>query len=118
MYEALRKGAGVGDLYTLTHIKPWFIEQMQELVTIRRRDPEAPRRHPSGCAAETGQARTGLPTGTLQAFSVCLKRRIRDPAQNAALGVVEAWEPVPVSGVDRCSLLFLHLQRRRPGHGG
>ncbi len=34
MYEALRKGADVQTLYEHTHIKPWFIEQMKELVDL------------------------------------------------------------------------------------
>ncbi len=34
MYEALRKGADVDLLSARTHIKPWFIEQMQELVQL------------------------------------------------------------------------------------
>src|SRR5210317_257089 len=34
MYEALRKGATIDDLYAKTHIKPWFIEQMKELVDL------------------------------------------------------------------------------------
>lgn len=32
MYEALRKGASVEELYELTKVKHWFIEQMKELV--------------------------------------------------------------------------------------
>jgi len=32
MYEALRKGAGVETLFEKTYIKPWFIEQMKDLV--------------------------------------------------------------------------------------
>ena len=32
MYEALRKGAGIDALYKKTFIKPWFIQQMKELV--------------------------------------------------------------------------------------
>ena len=32
MYEALRKGATVEELYELTKIKQYFIEQMKELV--------------------------------------------------------------------------------------
>ena len=32
MYEALRKGASVEELYELTRIKHYFIEQMKELV--------------------------------------------------------------------------------------
>ena len=31
MYEALRKGADIGELHELTYIKPWFIRQMKEL---------------------------------------------------------------------------------------
>ena len=34
MYEALRKGATIEALYEKTHIKPWFIEQMKELVEL------------------------------------------------------------------------------------
>ena len=34
MYEALRKGASIETLYEKTHIKPWFIEQMKELVDL------------------------------------------------------------------------------------
>jgi carbamoyl-phosphate synthase large subunit len=34
MYEALRKGADIQQLNRLTHIKPWFIQQMKELVLL------------------------------------------------------------------------------------
>ncbi|MGD9105741.1 MAG: carbamoyl-phosphate synthase large subunit, partial [Desulfobacterales bacterium] len=34
MYEALRKGVDIETLYHITHIKPWFIEQMKELVAL------------------------------------------------------------------------------------
>src|SRR5512140_3518141 len=34
MYEALRQGASVEDLYAKTFIKPWFIRQMKELVEL------------------------------------------------------------------------------------
>ena len=37
MYEALRKGMSAGELYKLTHIKPWFIEQMKELVELENK---------------------------------------------------------------------------------
>jgi len=32
MYEALRKGVDVGELYKMTHIHTWFIKEMKELV--------------------------------------------------------------------------------------
>ena len=34
MYEALRKGAGIDQLCEKTYIKPWFIEQMKQLVQL------------------------------------------------------------------------------------
>src|SRR3990170_2185786 len=34
MYEALRKGATTEALYARTYVKPWFIEQMRELVQL------------------------------------------------------------------------------------
>jgi len=34
MYEALRKGASIDELYERTKIKRWFIEQMKELVEL------------------------------------------------------------------------------------
>ena len=37
MYEALRKGAEVKDLHEKTYIKPWFIEQMKELVELEEK---------------------------------------------------------------------------------
>ena len=32
MYEALRKGADIDEIYEATHVKRYFIEQMKELV--------------------------------------------------------------------------------------
>ena len=37
MYEALRKGADVETLSRRTYIKPWFIEQMKELVELEEK---------------------------------------------------------------------------------
>jgi len=37
MYEALRQGADVGELYKKTYIKAWFIEQMKELVELEEK---------------------------------------------------------------------------------
>lgn len=34
IYEALRKGMPVDELYQLTHIKHWFVQQMKELVEL------------------------------------------------------------------------------------
>src|SRR5512136_2016646 len=37
MYEALRKGADIQKLHETTYIKPWFIEQMKELVELEEK---------------------------------------------------------------------------------
>ena len=37
MYEALRKGADIQELYKKTYIKPWFIQQMKELVELEEK---------------------------------------------------------------------------------
>ncbi len=37
MYEALRKGASPEALFEKTHIKTWFIKQMQELVELEEK---------------------------------------------------------------------------------
>ena len=34
LYEALRKGADIDELYEKTHIKPWFLSQMKEMVDL------------------------------------------------------------------------------------
>jgi carbamoyl-phosphate synthase large subunit len=34
MYEALRKGATIDQLFEKTKIKRWFIQQMKELVEL------------------------------------------------------------------------------------
>ena len=43
MYEALRKGADIQELYKKTFIKPWFIQQMKELVELEERDSQVQR---------------------------------------------------------------------------
>ncbi|BBO70907.1 carbamoyl phosphate synthase large subunit [Desulfosarcina alkanivorans] len=103
MYEALRKGAGVDELHRLTRIKPWFIEQMQELVSLEEtilayRGQTLPgdllkRAKQDGFADRYLAGLLGVPEAA-----------IRD--RRTAMGVVEAWEPVPVSGVDDAAYYF------------
>jgi carbamoyl-phosphate synthase large subunit len=103
MYEALRKGADIQTLYRLTHIKPWFIQQMQELVDLEER-----------ILACRGR---GLPDDLLKrakqdGFSDCylsqlLKRPETEIRQlRKQIGVVQAWEPVPVSGVENAAYYY------------
>ncbi|MDK9706544.1 MAG: carbamoyl-phosphate synthase large subunit [Desulforhopalus sp.] len=96
MYEALRKGATIDQLHTMTHIKHWFIQQMKELVLLeeeilshkgRPLPDDLLRRAKQDGFADLYLARLlGVP-----------ERAIRE--QRTAMGVVEGWQPVPVSGV-------------------
>ncbi|MBW1786578.1 MAG: carbamoyl-phosphate synthase large subunit [Deltaproteobacteria bacterium] len=103
MYEALRKGADIQALYEKTHIKPWFIEQMKELVDLEEK-----------ILAHAGGE---LPDDLLRqakkdGFSDCYLSKLLGIPEKAvresriSAGVVEAWEPVPVSGVENAAYYF------------
>ena len=103
MYEALRKGAGVEELYEKTHIKPWFIQQMKELMELEEEilahkgknlpDDLLKRAKKDGFADRYLAKLLAIPEGEIR------KRRI-------AMGVVEAWEAVPVSGVENAAYYY------------
>ncbi len=103
MYEALRKGADVQTLHTRTHIKAWFIEQMKEIVELeeevlkfrggRLPDELLVKAKKDGFADRYLAQILGVPETEIRS------RRV-------SLGVVEAWEPVPVSGVENAAYYF------------
>ncbi|HPG42143.1 MAG TPA: carbamoyl-phosphate synthase large subunit [bacterium] len=103
MYEALRKGADVQKLYEMTHIKPWFIEQMRELVQLENEIltfkggmiPDALLRR----AKQDGFADKYLAKLLNLPEKVIREKRL-------ALGIAEAWEPVPVSGVENAAYYY------------
>jgi len=97
MYEALRKGATVDQLHQLTHIKAWFIEQMQELVVLE----EELVKHKSGTLPDELLIRAkkdGFADRYLAKLLSLPEKEIRK--RRIALGVTEGWRPVPVSGVE------------------
>jgi len=103
MYEALRKGTDVQELHRLTHIKSWFIEQMKELVELE----EEILTHKGGRLPDELLKRAkkdGFADRYLAQLLGCREDVIR--GQRQALGVVEAWEPVPVSGVENAAYYY------------
>jgi carbamoyl-phosphate synthase large subunit len=103
MYEALRKGADIEKLHALTHIKPWFIEQMRELVVMEEEI--------LGFKGEKlpdellkRAKRDGFADRYLARLLGCGEAAIRE--QRRALGVVQVWEPVPVSGVENAAYYY------------
>lgn len=108
MYEALRKGVSVEELYAKTHIKRWFIEQMQELVELE--EQILAYAGPSGVAG-AGDKNTMLPDellrqAKLDGFSdayLAMLLGVKEAAireRRKALGITPGFHPVPVSGVD------------------
>ena len=97
MYEALRKGADIDDLYRRTHIKPWFIQQMKELVDLEKellKHKGEPL--PDDLLAQA--KKDGFADRYLAQILDRPEQAIR--AQRIALGIVEGWDAVPVSGVE------------------
>jgi carbamoyl-phosphate synthase large subunit len=97
MYEALREGADPDELYRQTHIKPWFIQQMKELVELEEELLKY-RGRPLPDHLLIQAKRDGFADRYLAQILHIPEKEIR--ARRTALGVVEAWDAVPVSGVE------------------
>ncbi len=103
MYEALRKGATVEQLHELTKIKVYFIEQMKELVE----EEEAILAHkgqmlPDALLAQA--KKDGFSDRYLSQLLELPEQEIRE--RRTALGVVEAWEGIHVSGTQDRAYYF------------
>jgi len=103
LYEALRKGATVEALHQRTFIKPWFLQQMKELVEREEQILQ--------------HRQTGLPDDLLVAakkegFSDrYLAKLLGKPepqvrARRLSLGVVQGYHPVHVSGVENAAYYY------------
>ncbi len=103
MYEALRKGADTQALYERTHIKPWFIEQMRELVALEERLLEYKGGFPPDDLLVRAK-RDGFADRYLSQILGVPEAGIRE--KRTALGVFEAWDAVPVSGVENAAYYY------------
>ena len=95
MYEALRKGASVEEIYELTKVKTWFIEQMKELVEEEEAIAASKGALPSDELLIQAK-KDGFSDKYLSQILAVSEDEIRD--RRIALGVEEAWEGVHVSG--------------------
>ena len=103
MYEALRKGADIDELYRLTHIKRWFIEQMKELVELEEQILACKGKEiPETLLAQA--KKDGFADKYLAKLLGTPEERIRK--QRTGMGVVEAWDAVPVSGVEDAAYYY------------
>ena len=103
IYEALRKGASIDEIYEITKIKHWFLEQMKELV-----DEE------EALMAKKGEvpAKPELLQAKLDGFSDRYLSKILDVPEDAIrvkryeYGIKEAWEGIHVSGTKDASYYY------------
>ena len=103
MYEALRKGADMQELYRKTYIKPWFIQQMKELVELEEEVLKyRGSRLPDKLLVQA--KKDGFADKYLAKLLGVKEKEIRE--QRTKLGVVEAWDYVPVSGVENAGYYY------------
>ena len=103
LYEALRKGADVDELYRLTYLKPWFIQQMKELVELE----EKILKHKGGQIPDklfVQAKKDGFADKYLAKLLGVAEKDIRE--RRKKLGVVAGWHPVPVSGVENAAYYY------------
>jgi carbamoyl-phosphate synthase large subunit len=103
MYEALRKGADIEELQRKTYIKSWFILQMKELVEEEEKILAYKGKMPPDELLLNAK-KDGFADKYLSMLLGIPEKKIR--AQRISLGMGEAWEPVPVSGVENAAYYF------------
>lgn len=97
MYEALRKGASVEEIFELTKVKSYFIEQMKELVEEEEALLACKGSMPADDMLITAK-KDGFSDKYLSQLLEIPEEDIRN--RRIELGVEEAWEGVHVSGTE------------------
>ncbi|MBO5487917.1 MAG: carbamoyl-phosphate synthase large subunit [Eubacterium sp.] len=103
MYEALRKGATVEEIFEITKVKTYFIEQMKELVEEEEALLACKGSLPSDDALITAK-KDGFSDKYLSQLLEIPEEDIRN--RRVALGVEEAWEGVHVSGTENSAYYY------------
>jgi carbamoyl-phosphate synthase large subunit len=103
MYEALRKGADIKELYDKIHIKPWFIKQMKELVELEEQIIQCKGSILSDELLIRAK-KDGFADKYLAKLLTIPEDQIRE--KRLSLGMSEAWEAVPVSGVENAAYYY------------
>ena len=95
MYEALRKGASVDEIFNITKVKHYFVKQMQELVEEEESLKQYKGSLPSDDALLSAK-KNGFSDKYLSILLGIPEADIRN--KRIELGITEAWEGVHVSG--------------------
>ncbi|MBT9147269.1 carbamoyl-phosphate synthase large subunit [candidate division NPL-UPA2 bacterium Unc8] len=106
MYEALRKGISVDELYQMTKINKWFIGQMQELVEFEKEIKKfTNKRLPQDLLIKAKEH--GFSDRYLAQILSRTEKEIHTQRLNA--GKIAAYEAVPVSGADAAYYFSTYL---------
>ncbi len=97
MYEALRKGATVDEIFEITKVKHYFVEQMKELVEEEEALMACKGQLPSDEALISAK-KNGFSDKYLSQILEITEDSVRE--RRIELGVEEAWEGVHVSGTE------------------
>lgn len=103
IYEALRKGATVEEIYQLTKVKHWFLEQMKELV-----EEENALLEKKGAVPDENTLRKAKQDGFSDRYLSQLLDVTEEEIRNARLGfgIREAWEGIHVSGTENSAYYY------------
>ena len=103
IYEALRKGASVDEIWELTKIKHWFLEQMKELVE----EEEALLKN-KGAVPEKEVLKQAKLDGFSDRYLSSLLEVTEEEIRNARIGfgIKEAWEGVHVSSTKNAAYYY------------
>ena len=103
MYEALRKGASVDELYEKTHIHRYFITQMKELVEFEEELLKYKgKKLPDEILLKAKE--DGFSDKYLSQILGNTEKEIRE--RRIKLGKTEAWHAVPVSGAENAAYYY------------
>ncbi|MCR4679341.1 MAG: carbamoyl-phosphate synthase large subunit [Lachnospiraceae bacterium] len=103
MYEAIRKGATADEIFELTKVKHYFINQMKELVEEEEELLKSKGSMPSD-AALTKAKKDGFSDKYLSKLLEIPEEQIRN--KRISIGVEEAWEGVHVSGTENSAYYY------------
>ncbi|POP34915.1 carbamoyl-phosphate synthase large subunit [Lactonifactor longoviformis] len=113
MYEALRKGATVEEIFELTQVKRYFIDQMKELVEEEEALKAEKGRIPANDVLRQAKL-DGFSDKYLGQILEIPEEQIRTARTEA--GIVEAWEGVHVSGTKDAAYYYssYHIKDESP----
>ena len=103
LYEALRKGATVEELYRLTHVKEWFLTQMKELVEEEEALLASKGSLPADALLVSAK-KDGFSDKYLSELLEVPEEDVRN--RRESLGVTECWDGVHVSGTENAAYYY------------